>query len=596
MGALAICLAAAGAVPVSAPARAATDRPTPAQAVPGLGPITFRPLAAGASETINALYVQRPGVCPANQPQPLTAAYPGTLEVGRSADGTLYLISQLTFSQYLKGIAEVPASWPMAALQAQVVAARTYALSHMNGPTVAGLSYNLCSTDACQVYRGLGVEKGPYGQAWAQAVDSTAGQILQYQGQPADTFYFSTSNGHTYSNSDVFGGPPLPYLQPVVENDDGASNTSNWSVTMPLTDLAQALSLGGRWGGGPIASVALQGSTVALSGPGQSTTMALSTFRNTLNNNATCLQPARYPSGSLPQTVPSIWMTLLQQGDKVVMTGRGWGHGVGMVQWGAEGKAARGLDYRQILGYYYGGLQPVTVAEPGSIRVLIATDLQQVTVSPSGSVAVSGGPGGGSAGPVTITGGSALTIGPAAPLASGGVIPPTVALGSVTASPTAGKGSPALINFALNQAANVGLTYQLKGATATAEVAPVPLPAGNQTIRWDALATGVAPGSYQVAVVADDGISRVVSSSLPISVEAAPAPSPAHAKPPPKPPAKGKPGPTRPGPTGSGLAAGSTPTAGTQTPVWLFIALGAFLVLALAGGVLGAVAIRRHQF
>lgn len=588
---------AAGAVPVSAglaaaapPARGpAAAAALPSQSAPGLGPITFTPSGPAAFDTIHAVFLQDPNACPANEPQPLTAAYPGTLEVGREPNGTLYLISQLTFSQYLKGIAEVPPSWPQAALQAQVVAARTYALSHMNGPTIDGLSYNLCSTDACQVYRGLGVEKGPYGQDWAAAVDSTAGQILEYQGQPIDAFYFSTSDGHTYSNAEVFGGAPLPYLQPVVENDDTQSPVSSWSVTMPLGDLAQTLSLAGRWGGGPISAVTQQGTTIAVSGPAQSTSMSINTFRNALNLEAVCLQPRRYPtaasSGQLPQVVPSVWMTLQQQGGSIVMTGRGWGHGVGMVQWGAEGKAARGLNYRQILAYYYGGLQPVTVAEPGSIRVLVAAGVQQVTVAPSGPVQVSGGPAGLPAGPVTITGGSAMTIAAAPTLAGGGAIPPTVALTHVSSTPSASTGSPAVVSFDLNHAANVGLTYQLQGATATAEVAPVPLAGGAQSLKWDALAAGVPPGTYNAAVVADDGVSRVVSSPVRISVLAPPPPSPSPVKATPK---------ASPHPASRHGASAAAGRAGPgATPPWVLVVAGVAFSAVLAAGFAATLRIHR---
>ena len=588
-------MAAAGPAPVAGPvavAPAATlARRTgdlASQGAPGLGPMTFTPTGPGGFDTIDAVFMQDPTACPANQPQPLIAAYPGTLEVGREPNGSLYLISQLTFSQYLKGIAEVPPSWPQAALQAQVVAARTYALSHMNGPTIDGLSYNLCSTDACQVYRGLGVEKGPYGQNWAQAVDSTAGQILEYQGKPIDAFYFSTSDGHTYSNAAVFGGTPLPYLQPVVENDDTQSPTSSWSVTMPLGDLAQTLSLAGRWAGGAITTVTQQGGTIAVSGPAQSASMSIDAFRNALNLEAVCLQPRRYPTvsggGHLPQVVPSIWMTLQQQGGSIVMTGRGWGHGVGMVQWGAEGKAARGLDYRQILAYYYGGLQPVTVAEPGSIRVLVAAGVQEVTVAPSGPVQVSGGPGGSGAGPVTITGGPTMTIAPAATLASGGVIPPTVAITNVTSTRSASTGSPAVVSLDLNHAANVGLTYQLQGATTTAEVAPVPLGAGAQSLKWDAVAAGVPPGNYNAAVVADDGVSRVVSSPLRISVLAPPPPSPAKATP--------RASPRRGSGHGAGVAAGRAPSPGGM-PTGVLVVAGVAFAAGLAAAFGATLRIRR---
>ena len=589
---LAACLVmAAAAVPVAAapaggsraPAGGSRGASVAAQASPALSPVTFIPAGPGASETVRVVFPPSPGVCPPNQPQPFTASYPGTLEVGREANGNLYLISQLTFSDYLKGIAEVPASWPMAALEAQVVAARTYAISHMDGPTVDGLNYNLCSTDACQVYRGSQVEEGPWGEEWDKAVDATAGQILQYQGRPIDALYFSTSNGHTYSNADVFGGSPLPYLQPVAENDDTGSPESSWSVRMPLTDLAQTLAQAGKWGSGPITSVSQQANSVVIAGPGQSLTMSISSFRNALNNNATCLTPKRYPTpssagGNLPQVVPSIWMTLSQQNGAIVMTGRGWGHGVGMVQWGAKGKADRGLSYRDILAYYYGGLKPVTVAEPGSIRVLLATGVQQVTVAPKGSVQEKGGPTGTLTGAVTITGGPSMTIAPAPVMASGGAIAPTLSLTTVTATPAASAGSPAVFSFTLNHPATVGLTYALSGATPTVtsqgSVAPTPLPGGPQSLTWDPSAAGLPPGAYEVALVANDGISQVVSPPLPVTLRA---PSPSASP-----------------PRSPGQAAGR-PSPGTSGPTAPLLVAGGVVVVLLAAGIGGFVLTRRRS-
>jgi SpoIID/LytB domain protein len=532
--------------------------------------VRFVSTGPGSKIDIDASFPPNPNVCQANQTPDIKAAYPGTLEVGRQANGSLYLITELTFPQYLKGIAEMPASWPGQALEAQVVAARTYAIAHMNagGAQARELDYNLCSTDACQVYRGLAIQDGVYGQNWAKAVDDTAGQILQYGGRPIDAFYFSTSNGHTYSGADVFGGSPVPYLQPVTESDDTASPTSNWSVRMPLTDLAQILQLSGAWGGEPIDSVTLQGGTVKVAGGGKSTTMALSSFRNRLNNQGTCLTPKRYPTaasggGNLPQVVPSVWMTLRQEGGDIVMDGRGWGHGVGMVQWGAKGKADRGLSYQQILSYYYGGLSPVKVPEPGSIRVLLATGVQQVTVAPSGPVNVVGGPR--VTGTVTITGGSSMTIVSAA----GNAITPTLALSGVAVTPTAMPGKPAGFSFNLNHAANVGITYQQTGVTATGSVAPVPLPSGDQTLSWDPFAAGLPPATYDVALVADDGVSRVVSPSFQVTVATAP-----------------------PTPTSTALpaAAPRSKAVKTRVPPWVPVGVGAVLlvVLGLAGAGLAA--------
>jgi len=102
-------------------------------------------------------------------------------------------------------------------------------------------------------------------------------------------------------------------------------------------------------------------------------------------------------------------MTLSSSGGAAVAVGRGWGHGAGMVQWGAYGKARRGLSASDILAFYYGGLRPRTYPEPGLIHVQVASGLTAIGVRPSGAGAtLDGEPL--DAGRVTITGGDQLTV------------------------------------------------------------------------------------------------------------------------------------------------------------------------------------------
>ena len=292
----------------------------------------------------------------------------------------------LPFEDYLKGIAEVPSSWPRAALEAQAIAARSYALATTGWDGAQGetLRTPICATTSCQVYRGIPVPFDPDVRRWFVAVRRTTGEVLLYEGRPADTVYFSTSNGHTYGNDEVFGSAPLPYLRPVVERDDGASPTSHWRVRLPFDDLARFLHEAGEW---PphraISGVELDGSTVDVRGGGGSRSMDLTTFRDAVNAWGPCLEPGRYPPSPLPVSLPSRWMTLSPAGNATVAVGRGWGHGVGMVQWGAYGKALRGLPASDILAYYYGGLRPERYPEPGLIHVQVASGLAEIRVAPS---------------------------------------------------------------------------------------------------------------------------------------------------------------------------------------------------------------------
>ena len=96
------------------------------------------------------------------------------------------------------------------------------------------LDQPICATTSCQVYRGIPVPRDPTHGRWVRAVRRTDGEVLLHEGRPATTVYFSTSNGRTYANEDVFGSSPLPYLRPVAERDDGASPTSRWRVVLPF--------------------------------------------------------------------------------------------------------------------------------------------------------------------------------------------------------------------------------------------------------------------------------------------------------------------------------------------------------------------------
>jgi SpoIID/LytB domain protein len=328
-------------------------------------------------------YPRPSGRC-VDPPKPVvTARYPGTVLVTRAGDGTLSATVTLPFERYLEGIAEVPPTWPRAALEAQAIAARSYALASTGWTGAQGetLDQPICATSSCQVYAGIPVPPEPAHRRWVRAVRRTAGRVLLSGGRPADTVYFSTSNGRTYGNDEVFGSAPLPYLRPVVERDDGASPTSRWRVRLPFRDLARFLEAADLWPGGRIAGAVVEGDHVLVRGGGERRSIAVDDLRDAVNVWAPCLAPHRYP-GALPATIPSRWLTVSAAGHRLVVRGRGWGHGVGMVQWGAYGKARRGLSSDRILAYYYGGLAPQRYPEPGLIHVQVVTGAIGIRVTP----------------------------------------------------------------------------------------------------------------------------------------------------------------------------------------------------------------------
>jgi stage II sporulation protein D len=132
------------------------------------------------------------------------ARYRGRLRLV-ARGGRVLVVNVVGLEDYLRGVvpAEMQASWPLEALRAQAVAARTYTLASLS----PGAPYDVCSTSDCQVYRGIGVEH----PRTDQAVADTAGQVLTYRGVYARTYYHADSGGVVASSAEVWGGS-IPYL------------------------------------------------------------------------------------------------------------------------------------------------------------------------------------------------------------------------------------------------------------------------------------------------------------------------------------------------------------------------------------------------
>ena len=156
---------------------------------------------------------------PGAQPLELGRAYRGQLHVS-VVSGKLRALNVVALEQYLYGVvpAEVPFSWPAEALKAQAVAARSYALSHLQGGT-----FDLYDDTRSQVYLGIPHEK-PSTNA---AVDATAGEVVLHAGRVAKTFFFSTSGGRTMSAADAWG-EAVPYLISVPDPYDALSPYHDW--------------------------------------------------------------------------------------------------------------------------------------------------------------------------------------------------------------------------------------------------------------------------------------------------------------------------------------------------------------------------------
>lgn len=164
---------------------------------------------------------------------------------GASCDIRLVLV--IRPEPYLYGLAEVPSSWPMEALRAQAIAARSYALSKAAaGQHRPGCNCALYATSFDQVYAGWDKEGGLDGERWVRAVDDTAGQVVTFQHEVIQAFYMSSSGGHTEDNENVWGGSPISWLRGVCDPGDytTANPSATWKVTLSAREVTQRLGLG----------------------------------------------------------------------------------------------------------------------------------------------------------------------------------------------------------------------------------------------------------------------------------------------------------------------------------------------------------------
>jgi stage II sporulation protein D len=166
--------------------------------------------------------------------------YHGSLEVRPSGTGGVNAVNAVDLESYVRGVVpkESPASWPPEALKAQAVAARSYAIAD----AVRGNGYDQYDDTRSQFYGGAAAETAKSNAA----VDATAGQVVMYAGRIAQTFFFSTSGGHTENNefsSLGFGQPAIPYLRGVDDpyEADAGSSYEHWQRKFSAGRMTSAL-------------------------------------------------------------------------------------------------------------------------------------------------------------------------------------------------------------------------------------------------------------------------------------------------------------------------------------------------------------------
>jgi stage II sporulation protein D len=223
---------------------------------PGRSPISLRPERTYSFEPdIVGLRVvdAGTGVTKARVPAPATVSGASTVRLRGRADngvmsgryrgvllinpvlGGVTAVNRLDLEQYLNGVvpAEMPASWPLEALEAQAVAARTYAIRSL-APSAA---FDVYADTRSQVYRGAGGERSRTNSA----VRATRAYALFYRDAIAAAYFFSSSGGRTAAIDEEWGGPPVPYLRSVSDPYDYLSPWHNWSVVLSTEDTEHRL-------------------------------------------------------------------------------------------------------------------------------------------------------------------------------------------------------------------------------------------------------------------------------------------------------------------------------------------------------------------
>ena len=267
----------------------------------------------------------------------------------------------IDFEEYLKGVvaSEMPVEFDIEALKAQAVAARTYLLYRLKKYPDGQMEHPkapVCTGVHCQAWHSkddliASHYQGWYDENWDKiesAVESTRGQILTYAGKIIEPLYHSTSGGRTENSEDVFS-LAVPYLRSVESPYEGDSPKLNGSVKISSNEfiekiesvygdmdirednLEEKVLLGEVSEGGRIKTIIIDDKEIS----GRE-------IRSLFNLNSTNF-------------------SFIQNGNEIEILTTGYGHGVGMSQWGADGMAKEGYNYQEILKHYYTGVEIVNM-------------------------------------------------------------------------------------------------------------------------------------------------------------------------------------------------------------------------------------------
>ena len=270
-----------------------------------------------------------------------SGVYRDEVLIYRNAKGTLDVINRLDLDDYLKGVIpfEGNPAWALEALKAQAVASRTFALTKML--TRRDLEYDVSSGMISQVYAGKQIEN----ERTSEAVDATQGEVLLYDGKIFPAYFHSTCGGATTAADLVWKVKPHPALAGVECQYCKRSPHYKWQAVVTPAEIKEKLAKQQM----PVSEVlGIRLDKVDRTGRAHKLVIKSTWAEKTVDADGfrVWIDPMRLKSNLITKISTN-------DAGAFVFKGRGWGHGVGMCQYGMKYLGELGYNYKDILGYYY---------------------------------------------------------------------------------------------------------------------------------------------------------------------------------------------------------------------------------------------------
>ncbi|MDR1511559.1 MAG: SpoIID/LytB domain-containing protein [Endomicrobium sp.] len=271
--------------------------------------------------------------------------YRGYLIVKKTRD-KMNVINVIPIEDYLKGVLpkEVGACWGIEALKTQAVISRTYSISNLNkhcDTSDSDQGFDVCSTTHCQVYGGAEVEV----DSCNKAILETQCEVLVYDGKLAQTVFHANCGGHTENPKYIWNWEYTPpYLKGVRCGYCYDSPYTKWESSIDETIIRKKLQNNNIE---KIKNIKIKNKT---------STGVAKELKISHSNGEFLINAYRFRLAVDAWRIKSHNFNLIKtDGDKFYFKGQGWGHKVGLCQWGTKNMADKGKTYKQILSYYYPG-------------------------------------------------------------------------------------------------------------------------------------------------------------------------------------------------------------------------------------------------